>query len=82
MSDVKMRRFSLENGTPEGAIELLLADGPSQDQSATYVAARVRVACSDKVNLTALRLAALRELRTIVGSEILRLERLRSDSDE
>jgi hypothetical protein len=81
-NDVGLRSFVLADGTPNGPIEFLLATGATQDQSATYVAARVPVECSEIVNLVALRLAALREVRTIIGTEIQRLERLRSESNE
>lgn len=87
MSDAKyvavtLRKFALLNGTPSGPVTLQLSSHPALEESKTYVSARVDVECSDKVSLIALRLAALREVRTIIGNEIQRLERLRADSGE
>jgi hypothetical protein len=80
--DVGLRRFALANGSPNGPVEFLLATAATQDQSATYVAARVPVECSDKVNLIPLRLAALREAHKIIDAEIVRLQRPQFHTDE
>lgn len=74
--------LNLLTGGPSGPVEIVLSDHPDLDQSETWLKARVGVSCTEQVTFAALRLAALRELRTLVGNEIRRLEQLRSDNEE
>ncbi|WP_156947785.1 hypothetical protein [Hyphomonas sp. L-53-1-40] len=78
----KVSSFALLTGGPDGPVEIVLSDQPDLDQSETWLKGRVVVSCTERVTFAALRIAALRELRTLVGDEIQRLERLRDDSAE
>lgn len=73
--------LNLLTGGPSGPVEIILSDHPDLDQSETWLKGHVVVSCTERVTFAALRLAALREVRTLVGNEIQRLEHLRDDTD-